>query len=102
MYPSGQLKELAVRKAVLQQRIAVQRARCVLEAAQILPPLQLADELILKFQRMSPLLRAVGLPLGAWLGRRLLQRKSAADHKFRWGDALVGAVRSLAAVRNGH
>ena len=74
MYPNGELNRLAARKTLLQARIAVRRLECTLAVAEIARPFAWIDHLLQTWHRVSPMLKALGVPL-ALLITRILTRK---------------------------
>ena len=92
MSPRRQLNHLAARKALLQARIAARRLQCQLHAAELEPPLRAADRALAAWQRISPLLKAVGVPAGILLGRQL---------EKRWGGKFARFARFAPVVLQG-
>jgi hypothetical protein len=74
MYPTGELTRLGVRKALLRVRIASHRWQCAETGAELARPVELVDNLWDKWRHISPIAKAVGVPLVALLARRLFRR----------------------------
>ncbi len=98
MYPQGELKLIALRKAQLQRRSALRREVCVEAAAQIVRPLEWFDEARAKWKRLSPLVKLGGLAFGVVARKKFLPRGGLGSW-LRWGTAAVSLVRGLRAVR---
>jgi hypothetical protein len=102
MYPRGELKRLALRKELLQARIAVRRLECQLHAARLAEPLRWGDRALAVWRRISPALKAVGMPLGILLGRKLAHRVGG---RFAWlarfAPMAVQAAQAVAQARAG-
>ena len=94
MYPRQQLNELAARKAVLQTRISLQRARGTLEFASVLPPLKVADALWQRWRALAPAVRNVVLPAAALIFQRQSRRGS-------WVRSAMRVLPIVQAIRNG-
>ena len=97
MFGSAQLTALAARKAFLRERLALRRARAVIEARRVARPLHVADALWQRWRQLSPLVKALGLPWALWTGRRLVRRRRTAAGLV--GTALRFAPLVLAAFR---
>jgi hypothetical protein len=93
MYPREQLSELAARKELLRLRIGVQRARCQLEMAQLLPPLRLADAAWQRWRTLLPLLKWTSVPLGVWLAERRRPARSRLQRVLSWAPFVLRAMR---------
>lgn len=74
MYPSGELKELAARKASLRVRIDERRWLCVENGAELVRPVVIVDDLVDRWRRIAPLAKLVGVPLGLMIVRRLVRK----------------------------
>lgn len=72
-----ELNLLAQRKAVVQARIAVHRLECVVAVAELLPTLRFVDRVHGVWRRLSPWVKALGVPLGILGVKQLLGRRSA-------------------------
>ena len=74
MYPSGELKRLADRKALLQARIAVRRWECAAAASELARPLALIDRGLEIWRRIAPFVKILSVPLGL-IATRAITRK---------------------------
>lgn len=97
MFPARQLSALADRKAFLRERIALRRARAVIEARRVARPLHVADALLARWRELSPLVKTLGGTLALWSGRRLLARRRAGRGWL--GTALKIAPLAFALLR---
>lgn len=69
MYPHGELKALAARKAILQARIAVRRWESAQAAAEFAHPLALIDRGVAMWRRISPFVKLLAVPGGLLLAK---------------------------------
>lgn len=104
MFPSRQLTALAERKTFLQQRLALRRARAVIEAGRVARPLHLADALYAHWRQLAPLVKTLGVPFALWTGRRLSRRgpRGAAGligTALRFAPVVLAAVRGFRSAR---
>lgn len=95
MYPQGELKVLAWRKARLRRKIAVQRDDCAEAASRVAEPLAWIDRALAQWRRLSPFLKFAALPLGFVLKRSLLPRTHLLGTLLRWAPAAFGLFRSF-------
>lgn len=91
MYPHGELKALAARKAILQARIAVRRWESAQAAAELAQPIALIDRGVEMWQRISPFVKLLAVPAGL-----LLAKLWKARHRAR--GASGGKIGLLLAV----
>jgi hypothetical protein len=89
------LTALAASKAALRQRITRHREECARAAGRIAQPLQWLDSVADRWRHLSPLLKAVALPLGVLLNRAVAPRPGVISTLLRWGPLALGAVRGL-------
>lgn len=99
MYPSGQLAELATRKAMLQARIAVRRWECAAAAVELARPVALLDRGIELWRRVSPIVKVVVVPAGLFL-TQLLRRRSAAAAATK-GGKMAAVMAALPVILRG-
>lgn len=106
MYPSAQLKHLALQKELLERRIDVNRARCVIEWHRLRGPIETADRIIVQVRRLAPLLKLLAIPATLALARRRgrpRHTKATSPGRIRlvlkWAPVLLGLVRSWRANR---
>jgi hypothetical protein len=102
MFPSQQLIALEQRKAFLRERIALRRARAVIEARRVARPLHTVDALYQKWRQLSPLLKALGIPFALWSGRRLARRpggRGLVGTALRWAPLVLAALRGFRSAR---
>jgi hypothetical protein len=64
MYPSGELAQLANRKALLRARIAVARWECAAAGAELARGLGTVDRVVEQWRKISPWLKLLRGPLG--------------------------------------
>jgi hypothetical protein len=95
MYPSGELNGLAARKEFLRARIAVRRAECAQAAHQIARPIALIDRGLERWRRISPIVRAVGLPLALMLLRKFMNRRHPTSKWSTISQALPTVMRAV-------
>lgn len=69
MYPHGELKALANRKAILQARIAVRRWESAQAAAELAQPIALIDRGVEMWRRISPFIKLLAVPGGLLLAK---------------------------------
>lgn len=102
MLADEQLNQLAARKELLRARIGLRRLQTVVIAGELARPLALVDRGIALWRQISPLLKAVGIPLGLlglkrWFGRS----RAPVDGKEKgkgWIGVLLGALPILLEV----
>lgn len=99
MFPARQLSALADRKAFLRQRIALRRARAVIEARRVARPLHAADAVLARWRQLSPLVKTLGGALALWGGRKIVQRRRAGGPRGWLGTALRLAPLAFALLR---
>ena len=104
MYPSAQLKQLALEKELLERRIDVNRARCVIEWNRLRRPIEIADNLVAQVRRFAPMLKLLAVPLGFAAvrrrrGRAQPKRRGKLSLLFKWAPIVLGVVRSWRANR---
>jgi hypothetical protein len=95
MYPSGQLAELATRKAMLQARIAVRRWECAAAAVELARPVALLDRGIEMWRRVSPIAKILVVPAGLFVAQLLRRRGAASAPKKAGKMAAVMAAWPL-------
>jgi hypothetical protein len=95
MYPSGQLAQLATRKAMLQARIAVRRWECAAAAVQLARPVALLDRGIEMWRRVSPIVKILIVPAGLFLAQLFKRRSPATAAKKSGKMAAVMAAWPL-------
>ena len=84
MHPAGSLKELALRKALLQARIELRRFECVAESRLLVEPLEKVDVWRERLRRIGPYLPFGLAVLALW------RRPSAAEPARPRGRGLLG------------
>lgn len=99
MYPSAQLKQLALEKDLLERRIAINRARCIIEWDRVRRPIEIADNVVGQLRRLAPLLKLLAIPLGIAAARRQGRSRAPARRGklgllLKWAPVLLGVVRS--------
>lgn len=100
MYPRKELTVLAGSKALLLDRIGERRELCAAAAARACQPVEVLDRGIVRWRRLSPLVKIAAVPLLLLLRRAVGRRARAVGALVRWGPIVLGAVRGLAAGRS--
>lgn len=100
MYPREELRELARRKAQLQQRIAARREQCAAAAICVTRPLVWLDQALEMWRRIPPFARLAALPLGRFLLRSFPRRPDRLRRLLRWGSLLAGVLSGWRRARN--
>ncbi len=88
MYPTGDLTELAQRKAILQARIAIRRWKCAQSATELARPLEYVDRGIAMWRRVAPFAKVLAVPAGLMLTRVLGRRKAPGRRR----SGLIGTL----------
>jgi len=98
MYPHGELKALASRKAILQARIAVRRWESAQAAAELAHPIALVDRGVEMWRRISPFVKLLAVPGGLLLAKLWKSR-----HPGRgWSGGKIGMLlAALPAILRG-
>jgi hypothetical protein len=99
MYPEGELRLLAARKAAVRQRIHEGRAECAEAIATLARPIEWLDRALEKWRRITPVLKLAAVPLVLLLKRFIAPRTRILGTILRWGPLAYGAVRGLTATR---
>jgi hypothetical protein len=99
MYPDRELIRLDSHKTAIRRRIARRRHECAVAAARVLTPLAWVDRLVGLARRLSPFAALAVVPLGFLFKRAAAPRRSWFGTLLRWGPAVLGAVRGVAAAR---
>lgn len=102
MYPTGQLNEIAQRKAALRVRIAAHRAECVAHAEQVARPIATFDRVAEQWRRVAPYAKLAAIPLGFLLQRRIAKKQAAKGGWKRWlklAPVAMSAMRMWDRVR---
>ncbi len=91
---------LARRKAVLLDRICVDRDEVAAAAARLAEPIQVVDRGVTYWRRVSPMVKLAAVPIGILLGRVLKRRARKLSAALRWGPVVFAAVRGFAKGRS--
>ena len=106
MYPTGELKRLADRKALLQARIAVRRWEIAAAAAEVARPAASIDRGLQIWRRISPFVKLFGVSLGLLIPRIMARRskgKPTGRSKFAaFMAALPLIIRGINMVKQAH
>jgi len=70
MFSRRELTVLAAEKAVLLERIDANRMRSVKAAARVARPFALLDEALVRWRRVSPIVRFAAFPIASFLLKR--------------------------------
>ncbi|HEY1765469.1 MAG TPA: hypothetical protein VGF85_11135 [Opitutaceae bacterium] len=95
MYPQKELTVLAGRKAVLLDRICVDRDKLMAAAARIAEPIEIVDRVVDRWRHISPMAKLAAVPLGLLLRRLIARRARKLSAALRWGPLLFAAVRGF-------
>ncbi len=96
MYPRKELIVLARRKAVLLDRICVDRDEVAAAAARLAEPIEMIDGGVERWRRISPMVKLAAIPLGLVLRGVLVRRARKLSAVLRWGPIVFAAVRGFA------
>jgi hypothetical protein len=99
MYPSGELAELALRKKILQARIAVRRLECVVAAVELSRPLAMIDRALQTWHRVAPLVKMLALP-GGLIFATFLKRRGGTKKPGKRGK-LAAIMSALPLIMRG-
>jgi hypothetical protein len=72
MFSRGELTALASGKAAVLQRIEANRAQCAEEAGRIGHSIQWFDQTLVRWRRLSPIIKFAAMPIGSFLLKRWL------------------------------
>jgi hypothetical protein len=100
MYPRQELMVLARRKAVLLDRICVDRDEVAAAVARLAEPIEIIDRGVERWRRVSPVVKLAAIPLGLVLRRILLPRARKLGAVLKWGPVVFAAVRGFAKARS--
>ena len=98
MYTHDELSRLAAHKAVLRQRIATHRVRCVDALVGVARPLAWLDRAADLWRRISPMTKLAIVPLGFLAQRTLFSRFKILGTLARWGPLVFSAAKSLSST----
>lgn len=93
MYPEGDLKRLAGRKALVRSRIALHRMETALYGRDVMRPVLAIDRAITSWRRISPWVKLAAVPLGFMAQRSVLRRIGPLRRILRWAPTALGALR---------
>ena len=96
MYPRQELIVLARRKALLRDRICIDRDGVAAAAARLVEPIEMVDRGVAYWRRVSPMVKLAAIPLGLLMGRVLKRRARKLSAALRWGPVVFAAVRGFA------
>jgi hypothetical protein len=102
VYPERQLADLAVRKAIVQARIAVRREECVRAASALAAgPVALADRALGLWRSIPQGVKAVGIPLAILAAAVIVRRtgKARLTALLRVAPVILQTVRVAAERR---
>jgi hypothetical protein len=103
MPSDGELTRLAERKLLLQARADVRRWECAAAAAELARPLAYVDHGYEAWRRISPIARALGLPLGLIATRLVQRRRGHRARSGRWAtllSAVPAVIRGIKLVNS--
>jgi hypothetical protein len=96
MYPSGELDQLAVRKAAIRLRIAGHRWQCVQTGAELARPIEWVDDAWDQWRRISPVAKAVGLPVLLMVMKKFSGRLGGFASLAKWAPMVFQTARMFA------
>ena len=102
MYPSAQLKQIALQKDLLERKLMLQRTQCLLEWQRVRTPFVLADRVQSEWRRLAPLIKLVGVPFSLFAARRAWQRKATGGRlrqALRWAPMVLKLFAQFSAAR---
>ena len=99
MYPEGELRRLAAKKAAIRHRIHGRRSECAAALATLARPIEWLDRALAQWRKLSPFLKLGAIPLVLLLKRFIAPRPRVLGTILRWGPIAFGAVRGLTAAR---
>lgn len=99
MYPSGELRILAARKALLEARIAARRWQCAQHGVRLAQPIAWLDRACAQWQRISPLVKALGIPVLFGVGRKMAKRGGVVSGVLRYAPLVLQGWRMFAKAR---
>lgn len=88
MYPTGELKDLARRKALLRQSIARRRSDCAAALAEVAQPLAWLDRAHALWHRLTPFLQLFAAVFGPSAARTFAPRRKFFHRVVRWAPSL--------------
>jgi hypothetical protein len=100
MYPTGELTRLGLRKALIRVRIAGHRWQCTETGSELARPVEVVDGLWAKWRHISPIAKAVGVPLAALLARRLYRRLRKIATIAHYVPMVLAVARMVAGRRS--
>jgi len=100
MYPRKELIALARKKAVLLDRICVERDELADAAERVSRPIEVIDRGVAHWRRVSPMVKLATIPLGFVLRRIFLRRARKLGALLQWGPVVLAAVRGFSKGRS--
>lgn len=101
MYPTGDLSELAIRKAHLRRRIARSREVCVESATEVVEPLERLNRLHAQWRQIAPLVKLAAIPAGFLLTRKLRRGGSLLSTAVKWLPIAFKVFQSVRSSKTG-
>lgn len=95
MYPAGELRRLAARKALLEARISVRRLQCMMHGAELARPINWIDRAWTQWKRISPLVKLVGVPVAIGLGQKMARRHGRLSGLLRFAPVVLQGWRMV-------
>lgn len=102
MYPRGELKRLAARKALLQARIELRRLECALHAHRLAQPLHAIDRGWAQWRQIAPWVKLVGVPVAIWAVAKWARRNGRGGKLaglLKYAPLAIRAARAFAQAR---
>jgi hypothetical protein len=98
MYPAGELKRLADRKAIVQARIAVHRWECVAAAVELARPIAMVDRVRETWRTIAPFVKLASVP-AAFFALRSATKRAGGGKLSKLTAALPLVLRTLRTVQ---
>lgn len=95
MYPRQQLNVLALRKAVVQSRIAARRQDCALHAAEVMRPVRWVDEACHVGRTVLARAGELALPVGMLLAQRFAKPGGKLEKVIAYAPLVMRLAQSF-------
>lgn len=102
MYPAGELRRLAARKALLEARISMRRLQCMVHGAELARPIGWIDRAWTHWKKISPFVKMIGVPLALGVGRKVARRHGKISGLIRYLPIVLQGWRMIRAHTHSH
>lgn len=102
MYPTGDLKQLALRKELIEARIRLRRLQSMVHGAELAKPINWVDRAWTRWRQISPVVKLVGIPVALGLGRKFMKRHGTLSGVLRFAPMVLQGVRMATQMRGSH